>query len=354
MVMKPDDTLPSLGASIGNFTVANKVFEFGDDSYPVHHIARMSPESAAHMQTCDDVRVDLENNQDDDVLALYDSNHDMKITKDEFKSAHGDNTNSDDAFDFIQSVFIDAADDLGKPDGGSAPSIELGRFFQLNWGWQEFLKSGGNIFYPWRVVLENTIGSGGSTAEKRVSAFKKSNFVLSKLITALKDEDKYPSKSEMEKKLINCDSDDEDSDYVAQCLSNAFYVADSVEGSSDYSGDAEEIFGTPLAYPSKWKPEDGVYNNKSLKVASCLVTHGSLTHSEIKDAMGCDTFVSKSVSSGSSGSSAVEKSSGKTATALAWVFGVLFTCSVLGLVYVFAVLLPAKLQSSITNKSESA
>ena len=48
----------------------------------------MSPESAAHMQTCDDVRSDAIGNQDsDDVLALYDVNHDMKITKNEFTSA---------------------------------------------------------------------------------------------------------------------------------------------------------------------------------------------------------------------------------------------------------------------------
>ncbi len=351
MVLKPDDTLPSFASSIDNITVANKVFEFGNDSYPFHAIARMSPESAAHMQTCNDVRADLENDEED-VLALYDSNHDMKITKDEFKSAHGSSTNSEDAFEFIHSVFIDPTNDLGKPVDGSGSSIELGRFFQLNWGWQEFLNSGGDIFYPWRIVLENTIGSGGKTAAERVTAFKKSNFVLSKLITALKDEDKYPTKAEMEKKLINCDIDDNESEHVAKCLSKAFYVADTVEGSTSYTGEAEEIFGTPLTYPSKWKPEDGVYNNKSLNVASCLVAHGSLTHSEIKDAMGCDTYSSPSTGGATGGEKAT--STGKTASALAWVFGVLFTLSIIGLGYVLFVLLPAKSGASSGAKMETA
>ena len=133
MVLKPDDTEPSLAESIGSLTVANKVFEFESNSFPVDAIARMSPESSVHMQTCNDVRTELSNTQDEaDVLASYDSNHDMKITSDEFISAHG-GSNSADAFDFIRSVFIQA-DTLGKPsDNGSAmTSIELGRFFHLN------------------------------------------------------------------------------------------------------------------------------------------------------------------------------------------------------------------------------
>ena len=180
MVFKPDDTKPSLAESIGSLTVANKDFEFDSNSFPVDAIARMSPQSAVHMQTCDNVRVDLSNTQDKtDMLALYDSNNDMKITKDEFISAHGGMGNSADAFDFIQCVFIQA-EKLGKPrDGSSIPAIELGRFFRLNWGWREFLTSGGNIAYPWRVTLENTIGSGGLTPDERVRAFKKANFVLS-------------------------------------------------------------------------------------------------------------------------------------------------------------------------------
>ena len=80
------------------------------------------------MQTCDDVRSDAIGNQDsDDVLALYDVNHDMKITKNEFTSAHGALSNSEDAFDFILSVFIQP-EVLGKPKEES-PSIELGQFF---------------------------------------------------------------------------------------------------------------------------------------------------------------------------------------------------------------------------------
>ena len=71
-------------------TVANRIFSFDEDSFPVDAIARMSPESAVQMQTCDNVRTDAINNpNDDNVLASYDTNNDMKITKDEFILAHG-------------------------------------------------------------------------------------------------------------------------------------------------------------------------------------------------------------------------------------------------------------------------
>ena len=289
MILKPDDTEPSLAESIGSLTVANKVFKFDSDSFPVNAIARMSPQSAAHMQTCDDVRVNLSNTQDKtDVLALYDSNHDMKITKDEFISAHGDMGNSADSFGFIQSVFVQA-DTLGKPrdEGSAAPSIELGRFFRLNWGWREFLTSGGDISYPWRVVLENTMGSG-LTSDERVAAFKQANFVLSNLIVALKDQEKYPTKTEMEKKLITCESNDHESQrLVDNCFEKVFYAGS--EKSSDIaSSSAESIFGFLLAYPSKWKPENGdIYKSKSLQVARCLVVEGSLSYSDISAAMGC-------------------------------------------------------------------
>jgi len=64
----------------------------------------MSPESAAHMQTCVDVRSEaISSDQDssEDILFSHDTNHDMKITKDEFTSAQGSLSNSEDAFDFI-------------------------------------------------------------------------------------------------------------------------------------------------------------------------------------------------------------------------------------------------------------
>eukprot|EP00957_Ditylum_brightwellii_P191691 14593473-Ditylum_brightwellii.AAC.1 len=91
MVLKPDDTQPSLAELIGNLMVANQVFQFDSNSFPVDAIARMSPQSVVYMQTCDNVHIDLLGSQDKtDILALYDSNHDMKITKDEFISAHGE------------------------------------------------------------------------------------------------------------------------------------------------------------------------------------------------------------------------------------------------------------------------
>merc|ERR1711862_304029 len=66
MVLKPEDSEESLADSIGSF--------------PVNAIARMSPESALLMQTCDDVRSDAINNTED-VLSSIDVDHDMRITK---------------------------------------------------------------------------------------------------------------------------------------------------------------------------------------------------------------------------------------------------------------------------------
>jgi len=298
MVLKPDESGPSLAESIGSLTVANQVFTFDKDSFPVNAIARMSPESAVHMQTCDDVRNDSINNQDvDNVLAAYDINHDMKITKDEFISARGSLGNTEDAFDFIQSVFIQP-EILGKSreaQSESLSAIELGQFFHLNWGWREFLKTGGSISYPWRVILQNTIGSGGQTSEDRVTAFKQANVILSNLIVVLKDESDYPSKKIMEDKLINCNKSDSESQYLASCAAQVFLTE---SGGPSYfpvgpgdSGaaalDDESIFGTPLAYPSKWKPSSDLYESRSLKVASCLVTQGALSILEISDLMGC-------------------------------------------------------------------
>merc|ERR1712194_401590 len=103
MVLKPEDPLPSLADSIGSLTVGNRQFIFDNDSFPVDAIARMSPESALLMQTCDDVRSDAIEN-DDDLLARIDTDHDMKITKEEFISAHDMTLNqAHDAYDFILS-----------------------------------------------------------------------------------------------------------------------------------------------------------------------------------------------------------------------------------------------------------
>lgn len=113
----------------------------------------------------------------------------MKITKEEFESAHGFSSNSEDVFEFISSVFIQP-EVLGKAKNVSSPPIEIGQFFHtINWGWHEILTTGENIGYrPWRAILENT---SGQTTESHVASFKQANSVLSGLIlVALQDENK--------------------------------------------------------------------------------------------------------------------------------------------------------------------
>jgi len=296
MVLRPEDSEPSLADSIGSVTVANQVFEFDNDAFPVNAIARMSPESALLMQTCDEVRSDAIDDQND-VLAAIDTDHDMKITKEEFTAADEKSIYSRDAFDFISSVFIQP-EILGKPKSNDKlPSIEIGQFFHINWGWREYLTTGGDISYPWRAILENTIGSiGHSTSEQRVAAFKHANAILPNLITVLKDKAKYPTMAEMEEKLINCDTNAMEVQHINNCSDLAF-LAES--GGSSYIplgpgdngagvlGDGT-IFGTPLAYPSIWKSSTDFYESRSLKVANCLVAQGSLSLFDISNSLGCD------------------------------------------------------------------
>lgn len=143
LVLRPDDSEPSLAESISNLTVGNKQFKFDNDSFPVDAIARMSPESARFMQTCDDVRTDARdgsNGSTEDLLTSIDANHDMMITKEEFTSALGLD-NSGDAFDFIQSVFASPFSESSDEDE-LPPYIPLGQFLHINWGWREYLKTG--------------------------------------------------------------------------------------------------------------------------------------------------------------------------------------------------------------------
>merc|ERR1712194_696478 len=250
--------------------------------------------SALLMQTCDDVRSDAIENDDDNLIASIDTDHDMKITQEEFIIAH--NTpliQAHDAFDFISSVVIQP-ELLGKPTTGESTSIELGQFFHVNWGWREYFKTGGDISYPWRSILENTIGPlGGDLPESRVIAFKQANSVLSHLIAALRDDAKYPSKAIMEERLINCDSNDIDSQYITNCSTQVFLDE---SGGSAYipigPGDGgaaalqgESILGTPLAYPSQWKPD--FYDSRLVKVAKCLVTDNFIYLSDLLESMGC-------------------------------------------------------------------
>lgn len=294
MVLKPEDSEPSLADSIGSLIVGNRAFNFDNDSFPVDAIARMSPESALLMQTCHDVRSDAIENDDDNLIASIDTDHDMKITQEEFIAAQ--NTSlipAYDAFDFISSVLIQP-ESLGKPATDGSNSIELGQFYHVNWGWREYLKTGGDISYPWRSILENTIGPlGGDSPESRVTAFKQANSVLSYLIAALRDDAKYPSKAIMEERLINCDSNDIDSQYITNCSAQVFLDE---SGGSAYipvgPGDGgaaalrgESIHGTPLAYPSQWKPD--FYDSRLLKVAKCLVSDNFINLSDFLESMGC-------------------------------------------------------------------
>merc|ERR1711862_804801 len=293
MVLKPEDSEESLADSIGSLTVANKVFTFANDSFPVNAIARMSPESALLMQTCDDVRSDAINNTED-ILASIDVDHDMKITKEEFFSSHGNLSNSEEALDFILSL-VTQPEILGKPSN-ELPSIELGQFFHINWGWREFLKTEGDIAYPWRSILENTIGPlGNNSPTSRVTAFKRANAILSNLIIELRNQRRYPSKVEMEEKLLNCETNDRHSQQISDCADRVF-LSDS--GGSSYipvgPGDGyaasmigESIFDTPLAYPSNYKPGSDFYKSKLLKVASCLINQErSLSLSDL----GCEAI----------------------------------------------------------------
>jgi hypothetical protein len=221
----------------------------------------------------------------------------------------------------------------------------------VHWGWREFATTGGGISYLWRAILENTIGSGGATSEERVLAFKQENAILLHLFVALKDVNEYPSITEMKEKLIECDSSDLEAGVALASCGAATHLAESggssyyPVGPGDYGAAAangESVFGTPLANPSEWVPGTEFYESRSLKVASCLVFQGSLTHSELLESMGCPTTSAISQSS--------VKSNG-TATVLSWTFGALFVTSLLGLANLLNVHVPQKFQT-VTSRSD--
>jgi len=287
MVLKPEDSEPSLADSFGSLTVADREFVFDDDSFPVNAIARMSPESALLMQTCDDARIDAigVGSGGDDLLASIDANHDMKITREEFMSSFlGPLDNGGDAFHFIRSVILQPQS-LGAPENDEEPAIELGQFFHINWGWREFLTSGGDILYPWRFIIDNSIGPLGlPTPEERVAAFKQANNMISNLVDALKDQSKYPTIVQMEDKLIDCNKDPghkskarkQNSVYntsmafmEASAGLSYYHIGAGDGGAGALSGDS--IFGSQLAYPAEWKPDQFFHESRLAKVAKCLV-----------------------------------------------------------------------------------
>jgi len=179
--------------------------------------------------------------------------------------------------------------------------------------------------------LENTIGSGGQTAETRVAAFKQANAVLSNLIIALKDQDKYSSKADMENKLVNCEGKDtsSESQHLANCASLVFlgesggssYISVGPGDGGSALSNGKSTFGKPLAYPSEWKPSADFYESRPLKVASCLVVQGSLTLLEMSNFMGCSTL------DDSEPALPANKTNEKITEVLAWLFGALLVCN---------------------------
>merc|ERR1719401_1599129 len=125
----------------------------------------------------------------------------MKITRDEFIAFHNNKANADEVFSFLKSLQPSV---LGK-SLSSAETINLGVFFHVNWGWREFAATSGSISYPWREILENTVGVGGDTAKARVRAFNKANAIISTLAKILSDSSsKYTTIELMEQHFLNC------------------------------------------------------------------------------------------------------------------------------------------------------
>jgi hypothetical protein len=370
MVLKPEDAELSLAESIGSLPVADKEFQFDYDSFPVNAIARMSPESANHMQSCNDVRSaqirDTSKNEAD-ILAALDDNADMRITKEEFVSSLNlDLGNSaEDAFDFIRSVLIQPHF-LGKSNQEleTPPAIELGQFFHINWGWREYASTNGNIAYPWRAIIENTIGSGGETPEQRVALFKQKNAILTNLIKELKNDQQnnYPTKEEMERKLVNCESlGKRETQFLFDCAAKVIHgesggpsyipMGPGDNGAAAVSDGS--VFGAPLAYPSEWKPNENFYESRSLKVAYCLVSQGSLSLSELSDQMGCNTDADIEalllISSANDDSSSDKNSQ----DALVIVFGSLFAIVSFVLVIILFVTCSARRRNSQDTKTNN-
>ena len=114
------------------------------------------------------------------------------------------------------------------------------------------------------------------------------------------------------------------------------------DGGAAFSSD-ENIFGSLLAYPSVWTPSANAYENRSLKVANCLVAQGSLTIAAIMESMGC-----KNPTRGAAMTISKTMPTNETATSLAYVFGALFVAALLALALVLFVYVP-KLRNEIRN-----
>lgn len=308
-------------------TIGNQDFAFDSDSFPVDSIARMSPESAIQMQTCQDVQTaavstDLPKSN----ILSYDSNGDMKITREEFIAAH-DADNSDEAFNFLKSIQPSV---LGK-SLPSTESIELGQFFHVNWGWREFAASSGGISLPWRAILENTIGVGGDSAEARVLAFDHSNAIHSTLAKILSDSDRYPTIELMQEHFLRCGAlPESQANDLATCSSQTHLANSGGDkyfpvgpGDGGSSTRTNSIFGIPLAYPPVWTPD--FYESNYLKVASCIVVNKESTLSEVLESMGCKINIGEAETRVAASAEYEELcTQNKTAAVLAGIFGGLF------------------------------
>lgn len=289
IVMKPEDSLPSLAESVGEIPVGDQTFVFDDDAYPVDAIARLSAESANLMQICSDVQ---ENSIDStSTLMSYDTNGDMKVSEEEFVSGRGDDlSNVNESFEFIKTLQPTGL--LFSPDMLYSSTIDLGHFVHMNWGW----RGKRTISYPWRAILENTMGSGGSTAVDRLESFDQGNYVFTALLSALENDDKYPTAAEMQTLLVDCDTSSlstEELGYLDEC-SQKTYLGESGGdwyyplGPGDNGAAAsqdETIYGVKLTYPSVYEPD--FYESKYSKVAKCLVVEGEVKMDDLILNTGC-------------------------------------------------------------------
>mmetsp|Transcript_28862 Transcript_28862/g.31898 ORF Transcript_28862/g.31898 Transcript_28862/m.31898 type:complete len:597 (+) Transcript_28862:108-1898(+) len=288
IVLKPEDSLPSLAESIGEIAVGDQVFTFDEDAYPVDAIARMSAESANLMQMCSDIQA----NSVDSITTLmnYDADGDMKVSKEEFVSSRDGLSNAVESFEFIK--LLQPTGLLFSPDTLSSSTIDLGQFVHMNWGW----RNRRTISYPWRTILENTMGSGGSTTLERLESFDQANYVLTALLNTLENDDKYPTLAEMERILIECDTSElstEESESLNECSMKTnlggsggdwYYPLGPGDGGAA-STQNETSYGSKLTYPSIYEPD--FYESKYTKVAKCLVIGGEVEIGELITNMGC-------------------------------------------------------------------
>ena len=111
-----------------------------------------------------------------------------------------------------------------------------------------------------------------------------------------------------------------------------------------------------MAYPAEWKPDTSMYSSKTLIVASCLVSQGSLTFSELTKSMGCKTLpyddhqsLATTPNLPYDDHQSLATTPNQIETTLPWVFGALFVLTLAGLAYVLMVYTPNKIHESKTS-----